>query len=189
MQGISSKTDQRAAVKKVSLPNNTIRDIIYYVPFETLLNVVMIDNGRSHDFGGLGFTSSKSRDHNWVQVSRNDEESCNAGESKSSNIDVMMASAVATGSTISGSAASIKFMASHVRAPGSKNYIQRSAKDLKLQAKESFQSDESAKQTYSTATRPILTITSKIVNSNPITFKPQKDKRQKLDGIDRKSVV
>ena len=143
----------------------------------------MIDNGRSHDFGGLGFTSSKSRDHNWVQVSRNDEESSNAGDSKSSNIDVMMASAVATGSTISGSAASMKFMASHVRAPGSKNYIQRSAKDLKLQAKESFQSDESAKQTYSTATRPILTITSKIVNSNPITFKPQKDKRQKLDGI------
>ena len=125
--------------------------------------------------------SSKSRDHNWVQVSRNDEGSGSAAESKSSNVE--MASAVATGSTVSGSAASIKFMASHMRAPGSKNYIQKSPKDLKLQAKESSQSDGSAKQTYSTATRAILTISSKIVNSNPISFKPQKDKRQKLDGV------
>ena len=33
MQGISSKIDQRAAVRKVNLPYNSIHDIIYYVPF------------------------------------------------------------------------------------------------------------------------------------------------------------
>ena len=150
--------------------------------------------------GGMGLSSSKSADRNWVQVCKNDDENRSATDSKNGNAAVIMVSersAVATGSTVSGSAASIKFMASHMRAPGSKNYIQKSVKHLKSESKESFQSDESARQTYSTAPQPVAVLSTqiqivhedvdeddekdKIDGSIPLSFRPQKDKRQKID--------